>query len=206
MFGDAVVESVGLAAKENAVLWTDDFAVAEVVLDELIAQRIWADVLFESLQGQNLISSMNLNEIKLSLIDFGYIFTRLSLETSQLAFEKANWNWRDRPLSAVINWLHTSGVLSQGAFQHAAKMLELAWKQAPLGHQPGEVTKAICRSLAKRNDGIELLALLQSGLKSIFGLDVVSCHSCRKIIEQEIRLASRERLLILPSDPDWIVS
>ena len=164
IFGDATVESIGVASQESAVLWTDDFAVAEMVQDELIAQRVWTDVLFEFFAKHQIASPELLTRIKLRLVDFGYVFTRLNNDSTKLAFKESNFDSTIRPLSSVVNWLHSSGIVPIGAFQHSAFMLRHAWNNAPLGHQPLQFTSALCRSLAKRTDGVEVLVLLKESL------------------------------------------
>jgi hypothetical protein len=42
LFGEDTAEAVAFAAREGAVLWTDDLAVAEIARSELGVRRIWS--------------------------------------------------------------------------------------------------------------------------------------------------------------------
>ena len=203
-FGEETAESVGLAIAEKAILWTDDHAIAVTVGNKLLTNRVWTDVLFESYRRSNHLPDKALAEIKLALIDFGYTFTRLEFETAKLGFQRSNWSCSARPLNRLIDWFHNSGILGPGAVAHAANMLEFAWRQAPLGHQPVEFTKAICRSIAKREDAETVLRALVAVVGTKFGIDVVSKRECLKIIASQLELELAQPKLILPDDPEWI--
>lgn len=203
MFGRTTLESVGLTYAESAVLWTDDFAVSDLVQDELVVHRVWTDVLAEHFEKTGVLPGVDLQEAKLRLIELGYTFTRLSFDCSNRALRQSKWDCKDGQFVRVLDWLNTSGVQALGAIQHAAHILRYAWQNAPLAHQRTQITDGVAGSLAKRPDGLEVLNLLHGSLDDVFPVEILAQESCQRSIEKQIRLLSRKRLLILPDDPEW---
>jgi len=78
-------------------------------------------------------------------------------------------------------------------------------KGAPLANQKTAVMKRVVQSLAERSDGIETLKALLPHLNAFFSFDDLSRRECDAIIQQELVRKARERRLILPGDPDWVL-
>ena len=203
LLGDVSVECIGLAAVEQATLWTDDIAVAEVSLEAAIKDRVWTDTIMEHLLKQNLLDAEDLNRAKLSLIDHGYSFIRLTSPAIKSALEECRWVPSERPLKGVIDWLNRSGVQLMGALQQAMYILRESWSQTRLAHQPRAMTKAVIRALAARVDGNEVLRLLHRSLRFVFDSDPIAVDFCSSEIRQQLSLSGPDRLIILPGDIGW---
>jgi len=203
LFGPEAVESIALAVAENIPLWTDDFSVAESTKKLSEGGRIWSAIAFDKCVKEKFLSQEKANEFKVCLVDAGYQFTRMDQNMIDIALNAAHWNPVVRPLSNTIRWFHTSGIQQEGAVVLAGYLMRKAQDAAPLSHQKLSIMKCIINSLAKREDGVEILNIINQNLNVIFGLNSYAKSDCRKMIERELILRASERQLILPGKPNW---
>lgn len=204
-FDSATVESLGTAIAQNAVLWTDDYAIASegVVEDIVLPPRIWTAVVIDKLGESGELTAEQRAEALLNLIGFDYRFTRLDQAVFDLAMKKGRWNPIQGSLADVLRWIAVSGVSEEGALQTAAEIIRRVWSQALLAHQRSEVAAATMKSLSQRPDGVAILQQLESLLPKMFGLDVPAIRECRQLIRNEQAYLLRGKMLVLPDDPDW---
>lgn len=203
MYGAAAAESIGVAIAEKAVLWTDDQFLAAKAEELLFSNRVWTDVVLEHLEESDGINHLTFCELKVQLIDFGYLFSRINPSVLRFAGELCNWQADSRPLRSIVDWLYLPNVTEVGAVVIGLKLIQLGWTECALAHSREKIVKEVCRSIAKRPDVASVLRSMDRQLTNIFGFDVSSEEWCRRVIHSEIRLATRERSLILPDDPDW---
>ena len=203
MYGFSAAESIGVAIAEKAVLWTDDQFLAAKAEELLFSNRVWTDVVLEHLNESDGINDRTFCELKVQLIDFGYLFTRINPSIVKVAGELSSWQADSRPLRSVVDWLYVSNVTEVGAVIIGLKLVQIAWTECMLAHSREKIVKEVCRSISKRPDAASVLHSMDRQLTNIFGFDVSSEEWCRRVIDSEIRLATRERSLILPDDPDW---
>jgi tetratricopeptide (TPR) repeat protein len=205
MFDDATVESLGTAIAHDAVLWTDDFAIASQGFLEGITppSRIWTAVAVDKLFERNLMTAEQRSEALLSLIIFDYRFTRLDQSVFELAITRGRWNVEKGPLVSIFSWISNSGVNAEGAMQTAIQIIRMVWAQAFLAHQRRDVAAATIKSLGQRADAVILLRELDQALPKIFGLDVTAINECGKLIKNEVAYQLKGKTLVLPGDPDW---
>ena len=203
MYGAEAAESIGLAIAEKAVLWTDDQFLAAKAEELLFSNRVWTDLMLEHLDESKGINSQTFCELKVQLVSFGYLFTRVNPGVLKFAGEQCNWQADYLPLRSVIDWLCVSNVTDFGAAVIGLKLIQLAWTECALAHSREKIVKEVCRSIGKRPDAASVLHSIDRQLTNIFGFDVTSEEWCRQTVRNEIRLVTRERSLILPDDPDW---
>jgi tetratricopeptide (TPR) repeat protein len=204
-FDSATIESLGTAIARNAILWTDDFAIASSGFVEgiLLPPRTWTAVVVEELSESGGLTHDQRSEFLLDLIGFDYRFTRLDQAVFDLAMKKGRWNPIQGSLADVLRWIAVSGVSEEGALQTAAEIIRRVWSQALLAHQRSEVAAAAVKSLSQRPDGVAILQQLESLLPIMFGLDVPAIRECRQLIRNEQAFLLRGKMLVLPDDPDW---
>jgi len=78
LLGRDGLESAVLALTPGNILWTDDVAVAEVAKSELGTERVWTQVVIESLAGRGLIDRSLADECHAKLLGFGYQSTHFT--------------------------------------------------------------------------------------------------------------------------------
>jgi len=205
VLGAEAVESIGVMRSQNAVLWTDDIGVATFANQDLQAPRVWTDVMLEWLCDKGQLESGRLTRIKLDLVHLGYRFTRLGNDDFIKALELAELNPMSYPLNGVIDWFHNSRINANATLSFAQLILTRVWRDAILGHQPINVTRALIRSIRKRPDATELLNLLRFSVPSLFEIDTIAAANCRDAIDRETQWIDRRSTLVLPGDPDWFV-
>jgi hypothetical protein len=203
MYGVEAAESIGLAIAEKAVLWTDDQFLAAKAEELLFSNRVWTDLMLEHLDESKGLNSQTFCELKVQLVNFGYLFTRVNPRMLKSAGEQCNWQVDSQPLRSVIDWLHVSNVSVVGAAVIGLKLIHLGWTESTLAHTRERIVREICRSIGKRADATLVLHSIDRQLTKIFGFDVTSEEWCRQTVRNEIRLVTRERSLILPDDPEW---
>jgi tetratricopeptide (TPR) repeat protein len=205
LFDDATLESLGTAIANDAVLWTDDFAIAsEGFVDDIkLPPRIWTAVAIDKLHSGGQMTAEQRSLALLTLISFDYRFTRLDQSVFDLAIARGRWNVKEGPLAAIFNWIANSGVSAEGAMQTAIQIIRIAWAQAFLAHQRSDVAVATMKSLGQRSDAVILLRELYHVVPKIFGLDLTAINECRKLIKNELAYQLKGKTLVLPGDPDW---
>ena len=202
-FGQPTAESIAIAANEGCVLWTDDFAVAEVSASEVAVRRVWSQALFEQFVATGAMSPDILRDLSLRLIELGYAFTRLTPEIGIEAARQSKWDPKQAPLSSVAKWFCTSGVKPEGAVGLMAAILVGVWREAPIVNQREEVTKGIAEQVAQRSDGLQLLQVFIDHAASFFGVDVLSAEACVRVVKRIIDFPRGGSRLILPDHPEF---
>ena len=90
LLGRDSLESAVSALTPGNILWTDDLAVAEVTKSELGTERVWSQVVIESLANRGLMDKLLADECHAKLLGFGYQLTHFSGATIAAALRLSN--------------------------------------------------------------------------------------------------------------------
>ena len=168
LFGQATAECVAIAMKTRAVLWTDDYAVAEIARNELGVRRVWTQTIAEQMCEANKLAYESLRDLSIWLVSLGYAFTRVTPHVVIEAARQSGWDAHRLPFAAVARWFGTSGVKPEGVVGILAGSLPALWQDPPMANQREDLTKAIALNVARREDGTELLIALIKVLPRLF--------------------------------------
>lgn len=204
ILGNEAVETMAIALAKSIPIWTDDFCVAEqMASNAATGGRIWTELVIDRAASEKLIESSLATSYKVSLVNAGYVFTRVNSEMVDVACKAANWDPREEPFTSMIAWLHESGVNPIGAIRTAGYILGKANKASMLEHLRIAVVRAVIRSVASRLDAEVVLPLLQQCIPAIYGIDFQAAKEAEALLEFEAARLASERTIILPGDPDW---
>jgi tetratricopeptide (TPR) repeat protein len=84
------LESAVLALTPGSILWTDDLGVAEISKSELGTERIWSQVVVESLANRGLLERSLADECHAKLLGFGFQATHFTGATIAAALRVSN--------------------------------------------------------------------------------------------------------------------
>jgi tetratricopeptide (TPR) repeat protein len=102
LFGRDGLESAVFALTPGNILWTDDLAVAEVTKSELGTERVWSQVVIESLANRGLIDRSLADECHAKLLGFGYQSTHFTGGTIAAALQVSNGSVDRFPMKQAI--------------------------------------------------------------------------------------------------------
>jgi transcription elongation GreA/GreB family factor len=105
-FGRDGLESAVLALTPGDILWTDDLAVAEVSKSELGTERVWSQVVIESLANRGLIDRSLADECHAKLLGFGYQATHFTGGTIAAALRVSNGSVDRFPMKQAVEAFH----------------------------------------------------------------------------------------------------
>ena len=106
LLGRDGLESAVLALTPGDILWTDDLAVAEVTKSELGTERVWSQVVIESLASRGLIDRSLADECHAKLLGFGYQSTHFTGGTIAAALRVSNGSVDRFPMKQAIEAFH----------------------------------------------------------------------------------------------------
>ena len=200
-FPYAMIESVGAAIDNDAVLWSDEIMLP--LACELAQPRVWSEIELSQLNELGLIQDKDLHEFILFLIGTGYTFIRFNKGVLDHAIAESRWEVGNSQLQYIVDWIHKSGVESNVAAGLTSELLGMAWKRAPFAHQRSNLLRALAHSIGKRNDALEVFKQVAARLPNEFGTNVVGLRECQKVLKSAANRALRYAPIILPGDPDW---
>lgn len=117
--------------------------------------------------------------------------------------DQSEFDPNSSPLLELLEWFYKNHVDLRYAARLAIQMLMRVWDNSDLGHKPIQLTKALMRSIGKRNDGYQVFQMLYQLIGPAFSVNVVAAKACHDAIISEIQLLDRKSTLILPGDVDW---
>ena len=179
VIGQANAETIVLANKINAVLWTDDLALACIANPEFGCKRIWSQVV------ANLFGKEKTAELNINLYRHGYVFTKIDLNDLILALEKSKWQVNESPLKELIPIFSDSSISLGSITRLLANFIKYIWQNTTdfTAHQ---ITLSILNEFSKRPSGILLIKAFPADL--VFGLDCINANRVKDIIDNWLRI------------------
>jgi hypothetical protein len=179
LFGQPTSESVAEAAATEAVLWTDDVAVAELARHHAkLEKRVWTQAVFIATASPQVCA-----DLALFLLQWRYFFTRIGPGVVVPAGNQAGWDAQRGPLAAVLRWLSAPELQEEGAIMVGAWMLPLIWRHAPLPHQREAVTRKLALELLKRQGGRDIVAGFVAAINTLFKIDAIGGENCKRALQ-----------------------
>jgi hypothetical protein len=124
MFGGSGLESALMALSPGHILWTDDFAFAEVGKSELGVERVWTQAIVEHVANLGLIDRMLADEAYAKLIGFDYHSTHFTGSVMLAALRVSNGSVDAFPMRQMVRTFRPLFVANQSvAFRLLAEFI-----------------------------------------------------------------------------------
>jgi hypothetical protein len=182
-FGRPALESIILAKASDAVLWTDDFAVAELARELFTCRRVWTQ-----LGCRELLPAETTAKVTWALLAFKYEFTSLSVDEALHAARDAQWENAKFPLDQVMSYFSRSSPGPEELIAIALRLVVEAWTQPVLGLQAQAITFRLLTEIAKREDGRRLVNFINVSVNAMFGLNVIAGGHAKASIHEWLHL------------------
>lgn len=186
-FGRYGAEALLLATVPGGVLWTDDFAQAELARLEYGVSRVWTQLVIEVRAGSGIVDPETFFDASAKLLGCGYFFTRPSPQIVWQAGVIAEWKIDSWPLSQVLSVFAEESVDLPPILQLAAELLRLLYQEPLLPETKANITMKILENIAKKNGGIQGIHSLREALPNIFSLNVVGLGDATITIDSWLR-------------------
>lgn len=194
MFGAAYLESACLAKAENAMHWTDDVTVAQVLDRDLGVERTWTQACFFALIDQKSIPESVRQKATVELLRFGLESTFWNSHIAIAAGKASDWNVDRRPLREIVGFFERAEPIH--AARIALEICVLAQKETIYSSPMEDVLTAIMRRIGGRNDGEFVASVIIAALPPAFGIDVVSAIKIRDLVVSALKTAKRPTLFL----------
>jgi hypothetical protein len=178
--GQANAETIALAAREDAVLWTDDLAIACIASTEFGCKRIWSQVVV------NLLDEPMISELNLALYRYGYTFTRIGLKELIFALEKSKWQVNKSPLKELMSIFSDSSINPESITSLFSIFIKYVWQNS-MEFTAQQITIVALNELSKRQLGVFIIKNLH--INRLFGLDCINANKVRNIINLWLRIS-----------------
>ena len=172
-FGRYGAEAVLLAAVPGGVLWTDDFAQAELARSEHGVSRVWTQFVIGAHVESGVGDPETFFDASAKLLGYGYSFTSQNPQIVRQAGVIAEWKVDSWPLSQALSAFAGESVDLEQTLQLAAGFLVLLYKEPLLPETKANITVKILENVAKKKGGIQGISALREALPNIFGLNVL---------------------------------
>lgn len=177
-------ETIAISIAENATLWTDDSAIARVAFMVGCKHRIWTQVGLEGAFDEKYIDTWLHKEMTCSLVINNVKFTSVSTDVFRYAIENSNWNYQTSPLAAMIRYVGSQDIESNGLIVLVASVMPFVW-DVPDYEKSKSITVALLDSLANRSDANYIIYDLYRGIRHFFpsyGWRMTRMHQSRSCI------------------------
>lgn len=179
VIGQANAGTLVLASQENAILWTDDLALACIGNSELGCNRIWTQVVI------NLLDEIKKSELSLRLYSYGYAFTKIGIEDLKLALEKSKWQVGNSPLKEVMAIFSGNNITIESIAPLLGNFIKYIWQNAT-EFTAQQITIETLNELSKRDSGIILIKAMP--VNEIFTVDCINANKVKNLIDGWLRL------------------
>ncbi len=196
LFGHAGLEAMLLGAQTGRVLWTDDFATAELARSEFGCRRVWTQLVFSFAAGMRAVDQDTSESVAARLLAMEYYYTKPTTATVVHAVEQTDGDVDKAPLFQVLNWFGDQNVKLGGLYFVGAGVLKAVWQKYGMETTPQRVTIRILERLSQRPRGFQVIEGLHENIDRIFGLDVITAHKVKELIAAWLK--GRSTKIILP--------
>jgi hypothetical protein len=186
LFGWDNAEAIAIADSLHCGLWTDDFIVHRISLNEHNTPRVWTELLLLWTVQQQAIDEEVVLQTSSKLIQLGYQHTRLTHEIAAKMGEDSGWDYRREPLVSAIRWLANPGVNAIGIGAVAEGILPRIYRGG--NELISSVTvQRVLSSIGGRPDGVSIIKELRRRIGLVCGYDVLTGDRLIQDIEMWLR-------------------
>ena len=193
-FGRYGAEALLLAAVPGGVLWTDDFAQAELARSEHGVSRVWTQFAIGARVESGVGDPEAFFDASARLLGYGYSFTRPNPQIVRQAGVIAEWKVDSWPLSQALSAFAGESVDLEPTLQLAAGFLALLYQESLLSTTKTNITVRILENIAEKNGGIQGIRALRKALPRIFGLNALGLADAAETFDAWLK-SSNGRLL-----------
>ncbi len=192
-FGQYGAEAVLLAAVPGGVLWTDDFAQAELARSEHGVSRVWTQFVLGARVESGVGDLETYFDASAKLLGYGYSFTSQNPQIVRQAGVIAEWKVDSWPLSQALSAFAGESVDLEQTLQLAAGFLVLLYKEPLLPETKANITVKILENVAKKKGGIQGIRALRKALPTVFSLNALGLMDAAANVDAWLK-SSDERL------------
>lgn len=177
------VETIALARRDRAVLWTDDWCLYTLANSEFKGQaRVWTQLVISELVERT--HSMRLTEAKVSgtLLRLGFIHLRISVDTVRHLVKESGFAPEHEAFQALLRQYDGMAADARSMFQYTAFIVKTCWQDALVDSQKEALTNAVLHFLRHRRFGRLIIEAILNSTEDIFGLDVPNQSRCETYI------------------------
>ena len=172
-FGRYGAEALLLAAVPGGVLWTDDFAQAEIARSEHGVSRVWTQFVIGARANSGMIDLETFFDASAKLLGYGYAFTSPNPQIVWQAGVIAEWKVDSWPLSQALSVFAEESVDLIPILGMVAEFLRLLYQEPLLPETKANITVKVLENVARKKGGIQGIHDLREALPNIFGLNVL---------------------------------
>lgn len=186
-----------LGFQPGRVLWSDDAILATLARSEFGARCAWTQVAVEHGVTQGFLDGECARGVGAKLLGLGYRNTLFNEQVVWEAAEIAEWNPDRWPFTQALEQLSNPSISVGDVGRLAVGTIARLYDEVVFPPSRQRVLLSIAERLARRAEGLPLVAALTRVLPRFFGLNVVHSDEAAGILDAWIAAASR-RLVILP--------
>jgi tetratricopeptide (TPR) repeat protein len=191
--GQAGAETVLLASRPGAILWTDDGVVAGAMRHQFGVRRVWTEVVLRHLASTGMISQDEYQKAAAWLVARRYVVTPFGPETVLAAGNLTSWDPSKSPLREIFAEFGREGVDVQRALPVLAKIMVAIVGAIELPMSRAIVLTSLLEHVGSSKQGPSAIKLLRRLVPVAFSLNVIGCHEALTVIDAWLK--TRERPL-----------
>jgi hypothetical protein len=171
--GEHGAQSIVLASTPGSVLWTDDFGVAVLAVDQFGVRRVWTQVAFQERSEAGAIKPENFVEVTAKLLGWRYYFTTTGTPALVRAGALAGWNPDRWPMKGAMEVLSDSGIATRDIVSLAVSFILHYTGEVVLPEVRNAVTVRVLERLSNRGEGLGPVGAVLQAVPAAFGLNVL---------------------------------
>lgn len=179
--GRECAESLIVARTLAQTLWTDDFVVGTIARNDHGVRRVWTQMVAQWMGRTGKLDADYAIDVSLGLIERGYFFSVLFPEAIVRAAISARWDFDCQPLRAVLEEMGNPSIEPNGLVNLLGKTIYLVWRRSPLEQAAETLIFRMLNSVSEHPRGVAIIAIIESSLDSLFGVDVISCARTKQV-------------------------
>ncbi len=195
ILGEYGTESVYLAAMPDRILWTDDLIQAQLGAQEFGINRVWTQLLLESLASEGVLSLDDYSRATALLVGMNFLVTLFNADSIVAAFKAANWSREDFPASQFRKVLSE---VPEGVFVRLfLDVIRILYGQALLlPEKRCIVVSCFIDLFADRPKGETRLATLGQLAVRMFGLNLVGAAEFQRCFDRWVKQRQKPIIVI----------
>jgi hypothetical protein len=170
-FGAYGTESILLAGMPDRTLWTDDLIQAQFAAQELGVNRVWTQLMLETMASDGVLLADKYADATASLIGMNFLSTMFNADSISAGFRLASWSLENFPMSQFRK------VLSEVPDEVFIRLFLEVTRDIYRDSLPPEtrcaVTSCLLELFAGRPNADARFSALRKLVSSIFGLNLV---------------------------------
>lgn len=191
LFGQYGAEALVLAAVPGGVLWTDDFAQAELARGEHGVSRVWTQFVIGVRAESGMVDPEAFLDASAKLLGYGYHFTSQDPQIVRQAGVIAEWKVDSWPLSQALSAFAEESIDLEQILQRAAGFLTLLYQESLLSTTKANITVKVLENITKKKGGVQGIHALREALPIIFGINVLGLMDVTETVDAWLKSSDK---------------